>query len=53
MSEEMDIINKVWDNRELLKDFEPKSTILSVIDMLDRGVLRVAEPIGAEWKVNG
>ncbi|HTA27919.1 MAG TPA: 2,3,4,5-tetrahydropyridine-2,6-dicarboxylate N-succinyltransferase, partial [Bacteroidia bacterium] len=52
MNEEMEIINKTWDNRDLLKDFEPKSTILRVIDMLDRGELRVAEPTGAEWKVN-
>lgn len=46
------IIESVWENRELLKDEKTKNTIREVIEMLDKGKLRVAEPNGTEWKVN-
>ena len=46
------IIEAAWENRELLKDEKTKSTIQQVIELLDKGKLRVAEPIENEWKVN-
>ncbi|HIP37369.1 MAG TPA: 2,3,4,5-tetrahydropyridine-2,6-dicarboxylate N-succinyltransferase [Crocinitomix sp.] len=47
------IIEKAWDNRELLKDKEVISAINSVIEQLDKGELRVAEPLSnGEWQVN-
>ena len=46
------IIEKAWDNRELLKDEATKKTIRGVIDSLDKGELRVAEPIEGGWQVN-
>lgn len=46
------IIEAAWKNRELLKDEKTKNTIHEVIEMLDKGVLRVAEPLGNDWKVN-
>jgi 2,3,4,5-tetrahydropyridine-2-carboxylate N-succinyltransferase len=46
------IIENTWDNRELLKGKEAQKTIKKVIEMLDKGVLRVAEPKGNEWQVN-
>ncbi len=46
------IIETAWENRELLKDENTKNTIRGVIEMLDKGKLRVAEPNGTEWKVN-
>jgi len=46
------IIEQAWDNRELLKDGKVKETIRAVIDLLDKGKLRTAEPINGEWKVN-
>ncbi len=46
------IIESAWENRELLKDEKTKNTIREVIEMLDKGKLRVAEPNGTEWKVN-
>ena len=52
MNKEIELINKAWDNRELLKDAEIKSAIHKVIDKLDSGEVRVAEKNGAEWKVN-
>ncbi len=45
-------IAKAWDNRELLKTAETQHAIREVIDRLDKGLLRVAEPIANGWKVN-
>ena len=46
------IISQAWDNREMLKDAQTKAAIREVIDLLDVGKLRVAEPHGEDWKVN-
>jgi 2,3,4,5-tetrahydropyridine-2-carboxylate N-succinyltransferase len=45
-------IEKAWDNRELLKDAEVQKTIEAVIEEIDKGRLRVAEPIDGGWQVN-
>lgn len=47
-----DLIEKAWDNRELLKEKDVLSAIESVIDMLDQGTLRVAEPAANGWVVH-
>ena len=47
-----EIIEKAWLNRELLKDEKTRSCIREVIDMLDKGKLRVAEPVKNDWQVN-
>jgi len=47
------LIEKAWDNRELLKEKEVVTAINSVIELIDKGELRVAEPLeNGEWKVN-
>ncbi len=46
------IINRVWDNRELLKSDEAVNAIKTVIHNLDKGNLRISEPIDGEWRVN-
>lgn len=46
------IIESAWENRELLKDKSVTGAIEAVIDQLDKGELRVAEPFGDKWKVN-
>ena len=46
------IIEEAWDNRELLKEQSVQNTIGEVIEMLDNGILRVAEKKGIEWQVN-
>ncbi len=47
------IIEQAWQNRELLKDKHTLNTINEIIDQLDKGILRVAEPDGnGNWKVN-
>lgn len=45
-------IEQTWENRELLKEESTKNSIREVIEMLDKGQLRVAEPDGDDWKVN-
>lgn len=45
-------IEKAWDDRTLLKDIATQSAIRSVIEKLDKGEIRVAEPDAGSWKVN-
>ena len=45
-------INAAWENRELLKDASTQSVIRDVIELLDKGKIRVAEPTSDGWKVN-
>lgn len=45
------LIEKAWDDRSLLQQREVQDAVRGVVDKLDKGELRVAEP-GAEWKVN-
>jgi 2,3,4,5-tetrahydropyridine-2,6-dicarboxylate N-succinyltransferase len=55
------MINEVWNNRDLLKDETYTDAIRNVIDKVDEGVLRTAEPVHTtsfnkepenSWKVN-
>ena len=46
------IIERAWNQRELLQEKEVEDAINSVIEALDKGHLRVAEPDGDTWKVN-
>jgi 2,3,4,5-tetrahydropyridine-2-carboxylate N-succinyltransferase len=46
------IIEQVWDNRELLKQEETRNAIHQVIEQLDKGSLRVAQPVDGLWVVN-
>lgn len=45
-------IEEAWENRALLKSVDTQQTIREVIELLDKGELRVAEPDGDNWKVN-
>jgi len=47
-----EIIEKSWDNRELLQEETTQNTIRKVIGLLDSGSLRVAEPTENGWQVN-
>lgn len=47
-----ELIEKVWNDRSLLKNKEAVKAIEDVIEGLDKGELRVAEPVDGEWKVN-
>lgn len=52
MSDLREIIEQTWDNRELLKSEASQNAIREVIEQLDKGILRVAEPSGDDWQVN-
>jgi len=46
------IIEAAWKNKSLLENEETKQAIRSVIEDLDNGTLRVAEPMNNGWIVN-
>lgn len=52
MTELRDTIEAAWDNRELLSEASTVEAIEAVIEELDKGRLRVAEPNGDDWQVN-
>ncbi|PQJ73961.1 2,3,4,5-tetrahydropyridine-2,6-dicarboxylate N-succinyltransferase [Polaribacter gangjinensis] len=52
MKDIRETIEAAWENRELLKEQKTIDTIRKVIDLLDKGELRVAEPIAEGWQVN-
>ncbi len=52
MTEIQSIIEKAWNDRALLQDETTIKTIRQVIDLLDAGTLRVAEPTAKGWQVN-
>lgn len=52
LQELKETIEKVWENRELLKESLYVDAIRNVVEKLDLGELRVAEPIEGGWQVN-
>ena len=46
------IIEKAWDDRSLLKDKDARIAVKSIIDDIDKGNVRVAEPGKKGWIVN-
>lgn len=46
------LIEKAWDDRSLIQQADVQSQIRSVIEKLDKGELRVAEPVEGGWQVN-
>jgi 2,3,4,5-tetrahydropyridine-2-carboxylate N-succinyltransferase len=52
MKELQKIIESAWDDRSLLANQVTIDSIRNVIDLLDEGTLRVAEPTDNGWQVN-
>ncbi len=52
MNDIQKLIAAAWDNRELLAKDETQDAIRYVIEELDKGRLRVAQPNGDTWQVN-
>lgn len=46
------IIDEAWDNQDLIKEEITQNSIRKVIELLDKGELRVAEPVNDKWQVN-
>jgi len=47
-----EIIEKAWEDRDQLKEKEVQIAVKTIVDDLDSGTRRVAEPDGDDWKVN-
>lgn len=47
-----DLIELAWEERDRLQEREVRKAVEDVIDALDKGLLRVAEPGTDGWKVN-
>ena len=45
-------IEAAWGNRELLKEASTQALVRDIIDCLDKGSLRVAQPTADGWQVN-
>ena len=52
MNEWQNIIRRAWDDRAILKDIKTIKCINAIIEELDKGRLRIAEPNKDGWKVN-
>jgi 2,3,4,5-tetrahydropyridine-2,6-dicarboxylate N-succinyltransferase len=52
MTELQNTILQAWENRELLHDLNVQNSIREVIELIDKGKLRCAEPTADGWKVN-
>ncbi len=46
------LIEAAWSNRDLLQQENYQQAVKAVIEQVDKGQLRTAEPVGAEWQVN-
>jgi len=51
-SEHQKIIESAWNDRNLLSESSTQKAIREVIDLLDKGRVRVAEPTPKGWQVN-
>ncbi len=52
LSDYQKIIESAWENRSLLQDTDTQNSIRQVIELLDKGKIRVAEPTANGWQVN-
>ena len=47
------VVERAWEDRSLLDQTETRQAVADVMQGLDEGKLRVAEPLGGgEWQVN-
>lgn len=46
------LIEEAWEDRRLLSNITYTNAIETVIEMLDHGELRVAQPTGTQWQIN-
>lgn len=52
MTELQKQIEAAWDDRSLLNEAETQQAIRKVIDLIDEGKLRCAEPVAGDWQIN-
>ena len=52
MTELKKIIEHAWENRQVLKDSSVQDSIREVVNLIDLGKLRCAEPVDGKWQIN-
>lgn len=52
MKDLKDVIEKAWEDRALLKETSTQEAIREVIDLIDSGKFRCAEPTANGWQIN-
>ena len=52
MTELRTLIEQAWDNRALLEEEKTQEAIREVINLIDLGELRCAEPTNNGWQIN-
>ncbi len=53
MTKQKELIEAAWEDRKMLQDSQVKSAVLDVVEKLDKGQLRCAEPLAdGTWQVN-
>jgi 2,3,4,5-tetrahydropyridine-2-carboxylate N-succinyltransferase len=52
MNEIKKLIEEAWEDKSMLESPEVTSAICKVVENLDKGILRVAEPVNGGWQVN-
>ncbi len=45
-------MEKAWEDRDLLAEPETQTAIREVVNLIDQGKLRCAEPVGDGWQIN-
>lgn len=51
-SKEKKIINIAWEDGSKLKESKTSEVLNYVVELLDKGLVRIADPIGGGWKIN-
>lgn len=52
LEKQKQIIEQAWKDKTMLQNDETKNTIKEIIELLDKGKVRVAEPTSDGWQVN-
>ncbi len=52
MTKQFELIDAAWENRALLKNSDTRNAIFEIVELIDKGKLRVAEREEDEWIVN-
>ena len=47
-----EVIELAWNDKTLLKEDKTQKAIREVVNLLDLGTLRVAEPVDGDWQIN-
>ncbi len=52
MDKTFELVDAAWENKELLKEQKVKKAVFKIVELINNGELRVAEPKNGNWEVN-